>query len=290
VFISYLSNDRGRVLPIARELEKVGVHVWMDLISIPAGANYGLAIAEGIQHCSALLLACSPEALQSRNVKQEIQLAWKHQRPYLPLLLEPTTFPNEIEYWLEGYQWVEILDNPKEEWLPRVVQALKKLGVPSNSDVITPTSPATEPGLPISGALIEPRITLPPETAAPAPRVSGAIAEKPTDAPIGSKRFGWTAMAAIVGVILAVAALVLVVAPWRGGQNPGAGAQPSGPSSGAPSRVEDGRGAGSNVVIPPVPATIGAPTPVRAVPPAPASTGDTPSRPTSSVPVIPMGS
>jgi len=59
-------------------------------------------IVRGIKGCKVLLLMCSDAALRSRNVKQEIQLAWKYERPYLPLLLEPTSFPEQLEYWLEA--------------------------------------------------------------------------------------------------------------------------------------------------------------------------------------------
>jgi hypothetical protein len=129
VFVSYVSSDRHLVLPIVERLQAAGVPVWIDFISIPPGANYGLEISKAIQACSALVLAITPSALQSRNVKQEIQLGWKHHRPYLPLLIEPTTLPPEIEYWLEGYQWIQIHDRAEGEWLPRMIGALQQAGV-----------------------------------------------------------------------------------------------------------------------------------------------------------------
>lgn len=69
--------------------------------------------------------------MRSRNVRQEVLLAWRYEKPYLPLLLDDSLlsingFPEQIEYWLEGNQWVEILDNPEDHWLPRVVRALEK--------------------------------------------------------------------------------------------------------------------------------------------------------------------
>jgi hypothetical protein len=285
VFLSYLSSDRGRVLPIARELEKIGVHVWIDMFSIPAGANYGLTIAEGIQHCSVVLVACSPAALQSRNVKQEIQLAWKHQRPYLPLLLEPTIFPQEIEYWLEGYQWVEILDRPQEEWLPRVIQSLKKLGIPttytSAAPVVAEKQALIEPALPVDAP--RPAQSAPPiAPAAVAPAANGRT-------PSVGKRVTWPVAAAAAVLVLAVAAaLVLFIAPWRGDNSPGAssntpsvgGAPPSNASTGAP-----GGETPNNAALQP-----GLPGAVPIVPTTSFSATRTPANPTLSVPVMPMGS
>lgn len=82
-----------------------------------------------IRGCKALLLMCSDAALRSRNVSQEILLAWKYARPYLPLLLEPISFPEQVEYWLEGWQWVEVLERPPEAWLPEVLRALAHAGI-----------------------------------------------------------------------------------------------------------------------------------------------------------------
>jgi hypothetical protein len=127
VFLSYASADRALVLPIVRALRQAGIQVWLDKMAIAGGANYGLEIVRGIRGCVALLLAVSPTALQSRNVKQEVQLAWKHNKPYLPLILAPTTFPPDFEYWLEGCQWVELMDRAEEHWLPEVLRALSRL-------------------------------------------------------------------------------------------------------------------------------------------------------------------
>jgi hypothetical protein len=82
--------------------------------------------------------------MRSKNVKQEIQLAWKYDVPYVPLLLEPVSFPEQVEYWLEGWQWIEVLGRPTEKWLPHVLRALESFCV-----VGAPTLPEEEgaPGM-----------------------------------------------------------------------------------------------------------------------------------------------
>lgn len=67
-------------------------------------------------------------------------LAWKYARPYLPLLLEPVTIPPEMEYWLEGCQWIEVLDQPASAWLPAVLQALRRLGITPAAPQVPPTA------------------------------------------------------------------------------------------------------------------------------------------------------
>jgi tetratricopeptide (TPR) repeat protein len=128
VFVSYASADRERVLGVADALASAGIATWLDQRSIDAGMNWGEEIADAIAGCSAFILMSSAAALSSRNVRQEIALAWKYGKPYLPLLLDATPFPREIEYWLETAQWVEVLDRPVSEWLPRVQRALERRG------------------------------------------------------------------------------------------------------------------------------------------------------------------
>jgi hypothetical protein len=130
VFVSYASHDRERVLALASILRSHAVSLWFDQQRITGGANWAREIVLAIRSCKALLLMCSDAAMRSRAVAQEIQLAWKYQLRYLPLLLERTCFPEQVEFFLEGSQWIEILDRPVERWLADVLSALNQAGVP----------------------------------------------------------------------------------------------------------------------------------------------------------------
>lgn len=125
-FISYASSDREKVEAIVDRLAAAGINVWMDRQDIRAGSHWAAEIVQSIRGCSALLVACSAAAFESRNVRQEIQVAGKYNRPYIPLMLERTSFPDEIEYQLEGWQWIDVLDRPAEDWIPALVEALEK--------------------------------------------------------------------------------------------------------------------------------------------------------------------
>lgn len=136
IFISYASADRDRVLPLVDALTSAGVPVWIDRAGIHGGANYGREIAEAIKGAAAFVLMASSFSLASRNVKQEIALAWEYECSYLPLLLEPVAIPDDVKYWLTAAQWVEVFDAPAAVWLPAALTALAPLG-------ITPDAPET---------------------------------------------------------------------------------------------------------------------------------------------------
>ena len=129
VFISYASHDVNRVVRIADCLESSGVRVWRDQAQILGGNIYGPKIVRGIRESKVLMLMCSDASMRSDNVAKEILLAWKYRVPYLPLLLEPTNFPEALEYWLEGVQWIEVLGRSENLWLQDVLKALSATGV-----------------------------------------------------------------------------------------------------------------------------------------------------------------
>lgn len=54
-FISYASQDRDRVIAIAKALESAGVSVWRDEMQILGGDCYGPAIVHAIQHSKVLV-------------------------------------------------------------------------------------------------------------------------------------------------------------------------------------------------------------------------------------------
>jgi len=136
VFISYASVDRERVVPIVAALRNGGIRTWIDFSDIPGGANYGATIAAAIEDAEALVVMATISALQSRNVEQELALAWQFNRPCLPLLLESVTIPKNLSYWLATSQWIQVYDKEEQQWLPAVLRALGHLGpfLPSNSE------------------------------------------------------------------------------------------------------------------------------------------------------------
>jgi hypothetical protein len=92
VFLSYAIADRERALRIADRLEGSDISVWLDRKSIPGGTSWSAEIVRGIQGCGALVLLCSAAAVQSKNVQQEVQLAWEHERRLLPNPLDEPYF------------------------------------------------------------------------------------------------------------------------------------------------------------------------------------------------------
>ena len=294
VFLSYSSTDRERVLPIIEKLQAAGARVWLDIVNIPPGGNYGLEIAKAIQGSALIVLACTTAAMQSRNVKQEIQLAWKHHKPYLPLLLEPIDLTPEIEYWLEGHQWLKVYDTPEDQWLPLVMRALEEAGIPvvpprPRVVVRTPNTPMTVIA-PISTASLAAigahgsQWATPPPVPAIAERSAAAPAPAAA-APAVSRATTRTLLPVLSGAGALVLALTLfVVLALSRGEGAGRGATPPNPNPAVGSQPA-GLQAGRASLVPHTPVAI-EPAAAVVVPPPPDPRADAhpPAR------VMPMGS
>jgi len=129
VFISYASVDRERVLPIADRLGAAGVSVWLDRRKIEGATFWAEEIVRGIKACKVVLLMCSDASMRSWAVKQEIQLAGERQKALLPVILNPCSYPEQIEFFLAGRHWIEVTGRPEDEWLPPLLRALARAGV-----------------------------------------------------------------------------------------------------------------------------------------------------------------
>ncbi|MHB8577565.1 MAG: AAA family ATPase, partial [Dehalococcoidia bacterium] len=127
VFISYSSEERLPAERLAETLKAHAISSWLDKRNIPAGSSWDAAIVKGIRACAVVAVLCSPKAMASDHVRQELRLALQYRKPILPLLLEPTPFPEEVEYVLAGRQWIELVGRSEEAGFADVLAAVQRL-------------------------------------------------------------------------------------------------------------------------------------------------------------------
>jgi hypothetical protein len=139
---------------LVKELQQAGVSVWTDREQIEGATHYAEEIVRGIRGCRVLLLACSDASMRSWAVKQEIQIAGEQQKVLLPVILSPTNFPDQIEFFLAGRQRIEVGERPAREWLPRLLRALESAGV-SHDGESTSGSPAPAESVNLAWSLEE---------------------------------------------------------------------------------------------------------------------------------------
>ena len=127
LFLSYASEDWVAALSIADALEAAGMPVWIDRRGLSGGDVWAAEITLAIRSCTALAVLCTPSSVASRNVRQELQLAWDLDRPILPVILEPVEFSDAMSYFLQGRQWIDASNRPASEWLQELEAAVARL-------------------------------------------------------------------------------------------------------------------------------------------------------------------
>ena len=91
IFISYASEDRARVAPLAAALSGQGWSVWWDR-SISAGRNFDEVIETELGAARVVIVAWSRESVQSRWVRAEAQEGLDHNK-LIPVFLDEVSPP-----------------------------------------------------------------------------------------------------------------------------------------------------------------------------------------------------
>jgi hypothetical protein len=86
IFISYASEERDRVLPLVKALEKTGWSVFWDR-SIPAGRTWRRIIGSEIQVCRSVVVVWTEKSITSEWVHEEAEVG-KRRRILIPVLLD----------------------------------------------------------------------------------------------------------------------------------------------------------------------------------------------------------
>jgi hypothetical protein len=126
VFISYSRKDNEFVDELIHDLERNGVHVWIDRHDIEGGTAWRAAIAEAVRECSAFVIVLSPNSTSSKNVSRELSVAESHDRLIVPVIYRACDIPPGMEYQLAELQWINLTAMTYEEGLRRLVKVLNK--------------------------------------------------------------------------------------------------------------------------------------------------------------------
>ncbi|MDH3446465.1 MAG: toll/interleukin-1 receptor domain-containing protein [Deltaproteobacteria bacterium] len=91
IFISYASEDRGRVLPLVQALEKTGWTIFWDR-NIPAGKTWHQRMGEEIKTCGCVLVVWTEKSVQSDWVVEEAEIG-KRRQILVPIMLDEVEPP-----------------------------------------------------------------------------------------------------------------------------------------------------------------------------------------------------
>lgn len=135
-FISHASEDRKAAEELAVELESRGLRCWIAYRDIPLGMDYVSSINDGIRRSRCLVLLYSEAADRSKNVRAELEVAWRQDKPIYTVKLEDVPLSETISYYVQMTQWIDAWQGSLPahiEELSREIMAPGQAGKPIRS-------------------------------------------------------------------------------------------------------------------------------------------------------------
>ena len=150
VFVSYSHQDSEGVFPDIARLHQDGYRIWYDE-GIDPGSEWPEEVAKALADAAVFLVFISPNAVTSRNVRNEINYALNHKKQFVAVHLIETALPPGLELRMgdmqallryrtaEGFYWrkltkalpagvhADALDHPVPYDRPITPSALSKL-------------------------------------------------------------------------------------------------------------------------------------------------------------------
>ena len=92
IFISYASDDRGRLTGLVAALEEQGWSVWWDHQSIQPGETWDETIEQAVKAAQCVVVAWSDASVRSRWVRAEAMVGLEN-GCLVPVLIDPVELP-----------------------------------------------------------------------------------------------------------------------------------------------------------------------------------------------------
>lgn len=127
-FVSYAHKDAEWVYPELRRLHDMGMRIWYDE-GIDPGNEWPEDVARALDHCSLFLVFISPRAVESKNVRNEINFAINHDKPFLAIHIEETTLPKGLELRMGEVQAILRWRMPEDRYVRQMEKTLRTSAV-----------------------------------------------------------------------------------------------------------------------------------------------------------------
>jgi TIR domain len=102
VFIIYSRQDTPIIDRLVRRFAAASVETWVDRNDLRGGDMWRGKIVRAIKAADAVLVALSPDAIASDNVRKELDIAEQARKPLLPVEIRPTALSDELAYQLSA--------------------------------------------------------------------------------------------------------------------------------------------------------------------------------------------
>jgi formylglycine-generating enzyme required for sulfatase activity len=123
IFISYAHSDGERVYPEIKALHDLGYRIWYDE-GITPGNEWSEEIAQAITGSTMFIVFISRNAIQSRNVKREIDYALDENKHFLAVHLEEVFLPPGWKLSIGNIQAILKWSIAEDDYLRKMMNVL----------------------------------------------------------------------------------------------------------------------------------------------------------------------
>ncbi|HEX2993403.1 MAG TPA: toll/interleukin-1 receptor domain-containing protein [Anaerolineales bacterium] len=128
IFISYSRRDQEFVTRLASDLNARVAGVWFDQSTIQLGQKWHDEIMEGIHDCQAFILVLSPDSMESRYVREEVNKALELGKTIFPVIYRPAQWTGEFETLVRDVQTLDLRSGSYMDNFQRLVDGLIEAG------------------------------------------------------------------------------------------------------------------------------------------------------------------
>jgi len=128
IFISYSRRDQEFVTRLASDLNAHVAGVWFDQSTIQAGQKWHDEIMDGIRECKAFILVLSPDAMESRWVREEVNRALELGKTIFPVIYRPARWTGEFESLVRDVQSLDLRSGSYTDNFQKLVDGLMESG------------------------------------------------------------------------------------------------------------------------------------------------------------------
>jgi hypothetical protein len=133
IFISYSRRDQEFVTRLAADLNAQVAGVWFDQSAIQAGEKWHDEIMEGIRECKAFILVLSPDAAESKYVREEINKALELGKTIFPIVYRHGRWSGELQELVKEIQTLDLRSGSYTYNFQKLVDGLIEAGAVKTS-------------------------------------------------------------------------------------------------------------------------------------------------------------
>ena len=126
LFISYARRDAEFAQKLNAGLHDRGVATWIDELGIRSGADWPDRIATAIEDCTAMLIVLTPDSMNSKWVRRELEFADARDKKILPLLHRHTKLPSTYELRFGSVQRADFTHGDFDDNLAQLIVSIEQ--------------------------------------------------------------------------------------------------------------------------------------------------------------------